>query len=825
MFRHYLITTLRHFARHKLYSFINIAGLSVGIACAIFILLFVHDELSFDKWIPGSSNLYRVEVTFNIQGAAPIRAAQTLIPLPRVMKEQIPEITAMTRLVPEPETVRVGTQRFAQPIAFVDPNFFDVIKLPLVAGDAATALARPESAVLSESAARKFFGDVDPIGKTLTISGSGILCDPQDQACLTAVHPVTVTAVMKDLPHNTHLDADVILPNTSQADELPAAWREQQWTGTNGSYGYVTLAPGADPETVLAKLPPVLDRSIDAGSMRGSELVEVSLTPFSDVHLTSDNYGAMKPPGSWTIVSGLVLIALLIVLLACFNFMNLATARATLRAREISLRKTVGAHRLQLIVQFLGEALLMAVASLALALGIVEILLPAYNAFLNRPISFLTLTEWPMLAGLLGGTILIGLLSGLYPAFILSSFRPAVGLRTSKAGQSGSGWLRTALVIAQFAVSIALGIAATVVFSQIRFAHRVDLGFDRSGVVIMRGVSKLGPSARESLSRALKAHPGITAVGLSDAVPFDLFNASNIPVRVQGNPQDVAAHIINIDPEFQSLYGMRLLAGRLLSTEHGEDIFSSGPFSGGQEASGRNVLINEAAARRFGYTAQAAVGKTIVANGSQVTIAGVTADLKLDGLKESVIPSIYAYYPGRYTFLSIRVQASGLSESLSFIDDTWRSFAPDSAIQRAFLSDTFEKLFRADEEQAALFGLFVFIAVFIACLGLFGLAAFTAERRTKEIGVRKVFGAHTVQILRLLLWQFSVPVLIANVIAWPLAFYYLHNWLETYAYRIFLSPLYFLAAGASALAIAWLTVLVHAMRIARSSPVNSLRYE
>ena len=536
----------------------------------------------------------------------------------------------------------------------------------------------------------------------------------------------------------------------------------------------------------------------------------------------------MKPPGNWTTVYGFAVIALLIMVVACFNFMNLGTARATLRAREISLRKAVGATRPQLIVQFLGEALLIALIALVIALALVEVLLPLYDAFMDRPITFNYLADWPLLLAILLAAIVAGLLSGVYPALVLSSFQPAAVAKTSTSTHSGSGWMRMALVVSQFAVSIGLGIAAIVVFSQISFARHVDLGFERDGVVILRDISKLTASAAHSLAQRLKANPEIVDVALSNAVPFDLFNVGNIPIHIQGRSESVATGIIAIGPEFPSLYGMRLLAGRLLSATHGEDAFSSYPFFPLKPDvdAGHNVLINREAARRLGYSPEEAVGKTLVGgNGGHVTIAGVLGDSKLDGMRESVAPAAYGVSTNSYTLLSVRIHGARISETLSFIDQTWRTFAPGSAVQRYFLSDAFDNLLKSDETQGVVFALFVGIAILISCLGLFGLAAFTAERRTKEIGIRKVFGARTRDVIRLLLWQFSLPVLIANAIAWPIAYYYLHHWLESYAYRISLSPLYFLTAGAVALLIAWVTIFAHALRIARASPIIALRYE
>jgi putative ABC transport system permease protein len=831
LLRHYLVAASRNLIKHKLYSFINIVGLSVGLACAIFIVLFLRDELSYDRWIPGSSNLYRIELTFHLADRPPWPATTAPFPLLRTMQEQIPEVKATTHLLPEPMTVTVGNRQFFETVAVVDPNFFQVIRLPLVEGDPASVLAQPESIVLSQSVARKYFGDIDPVGKSVTVTGSGILCDRSDAACLTAAHPLTVTGVLRDLPANTQLAVDLLVPNSSQADELPRGFREQAWTSTNGVYNYIVLAPGADPETVLTKLKPILARTVNTSQVSGvgvNELEEFHLTRFWDVHLTSDNNGGMKPPGNWRTVYGFAVIALLIMVVACFNFMNLGTARATLRAREISLRKTVGATRPQLIVQFLGEALLMSLVSLVIALALVEILLPVYDAFLNRPITFNYLADWPIVLAILVVTIVTGLLSGVYPALVLSSFQPAAASKTSTSTQSGSGRMRMVLVVSQFAVSIGLGIAAIVVFSQINFARHVDMGFDRDGVVILRDMSKLTASAANTLTQALKVNPEIVGVALSNAVPFDLFNPANIPIHIQGQSQSVTTHIITISPDFPSLYGMRLLAGRLLSAARGEDAFSAYPFfpQTPDVDAGHNVLINREAARRLGYSPEEAVGKTLVAgSGGHVTIAGVLGDSKLDGMRESVAPAVYGDSPNSNTLLSIRIRGARISETLGFIDQTWRAFVPGSAVQRYFLSDAFDDLLKSDKTQGVVFALFVGIAILISCLGLFGLAAFTAERRTKEIGIRKVFGARTQDVVRLLLWQFSIPVLIANAIAWPIAYYYLHHWLESYAYRISLSPLYFLAAGAIALAIAWATIFAHALRIARASPIFALRYE
>ncbi len=824
MFRHYLITAARNIFRHKLYSFINIAGLALGLACAIFVILFIRDETSYDKWVPDSTRLYKLETLTHVPGRPPTDSSSVPFPVPAAMKEEIPEVTAATRLIREYMTMTVVNRQFLQGVDVVDSNFLQVIRLPLVSGDPATVLARPESLVLSEDTARKFFGDANPLGRTVTVAKAN--CDGADAAaCQGATTTLKVTGVLRNVSTNSQLVADALMPNTSIADRENQQ-RKEDWVSPR-YYGYLALAPGADPQAVIAKLAPILDRGASAKlrslglSVRGSQLFAMHLTPFADVHLSSagltDN---MTPAGSWITVYGIAAIGLLILLIACFNFMNLATARAMLRAREISLRKCVGASRGQLIAQFLGESVLMALCALALALAIVEILLPVYDSFLERPIAFHYLDDWPLSLTILSVAIAAGLISGSYPALVLSGFRPATVLRTNNSGQAGTGRLRTILVVLQFAVSIGLGIAAIVVFMQISFARNIDLGLRQSNIVALSAF-ELTPSKRESLAQTLRSYPGVVATALSSAVPFMSDNALGV-AQLPGQPDLISVNKIMIDPEFPRLYDIPLIAGRLLSESHGEDTLSDWTV---QANEGHNVLLNVAAAAGFGYTPQQAVGKTIIYSGNHVNVVGVVGNVKMEGAREPVKPTVYFNDQYGTWMLSVRLDGRDIPGALTFIDKTCRAFAPATSFWRYLLSDSFGTLYRSDEKQGELFGICVAIAILIACLGLFGVAAFTAARRTKEIGIRKVFGARTRDILRLLVWQFSIPVLIANVIAWPVAYYYLNHWLERYAYRITLNLVYFLAAGLTALSIAWLTIIAHSVRIARARPIDALRYE
>jgi len=828
MFRNYLTVALRNIVRHKLYSFINIAGLAVGLTCAIFIILFVRDQLSYDRWIPGTENLYRVENTLNLPGKPPEQNAKTPFPAAQAMLDQIPEVQARTRLaLRSSKTVLVGNRQFPERIAVVDPNFLQMIRLPLVAGDPASVFAKPESAVLSETTARKYFGNESPIGKTIVISGQR--CDESYQNCQVEQQALVVTGILRDLPHNTQFKAEVMVPNTSAAYLVNKEMRES-WAWLS-SWSYVRLAPGADPNVVTAKYRTVIDHMLDPAKRmsvrgRGSDMLVPYLTPFADAHLSTDRFGGMTPPGSWTIVYGFSAIGALILLIACFNFTNLATARAMMRAREISLRKVVGAKRRQLIVQFLGEALVTAGVALALALALTEMLLPLFDEVLALPIEINYLRDWQLLSMVAGTAMVAGLLSGAYPALVLSGFRPASIMRGNGSTGQGAGRTRTALVVLQFAVSIGLGIAAAVIFAQISFARGLDLGFRKNAVVIVN-TDAIPPNTVDSLALRLRTNPNITDAATSQAAPLG-GGDNNISAHAPGASSSEEFTLLPASPDFMTLYGIKLLAGRLLSERLGGDGVTPEQLHG-KNVQPFNVLINATAARRMGYSPQGAIGKTLTLDAlgkANVTIVGVVADVKQHGPKTAVSGTMYMYWRSfPLGNLSIRIREGREREALSLIDRTWHAFAPSTAIQRHFLDDDYNKQFLPDERQGTLFGIFVGIAIFIACLGLFGLAAFTVGRRTREIGVRKVFGAHVRDLVVLLLWQFSIPVLIANLIAWPIAWYYLHGWLQGFAYRITLSPVYFVGAGLVALMIAWTTVFVHALRVARANPIHALRYE
>lgn len=827
MLRHYLTVAARNLARHKLYSFINVLGLSVGLTCVIFVVLFARYELSYDKWIPGTENLYRVDSTLLMPGKAPLNLAGSPYPVGIAMRDQIPGVTGMTHISPETLTLTYGDRQFLETRGdFVDANFFALVHLPFVEGDPRSALSQPESVVLSESAAKKYFGGIDPMGRTLITAFEA--CPNNGPACEGKTVSLRVTGVVRDLPHDTQLTGSVFIPSTSQANPDVSSQVSGMWFYIH-AYTYITLAPSLNPAAILAAMPAILDQDMtgtmrDSGfAGRGSQAYAIHLTPFTKVHLGSSRWtGGMTPTGSRQTVYGAVIIGMLILLVACFNFINLATARATLRAREIGLRKTLGGTRRQLTVQFLAEALLLGLLSLACAVAAAEVLLPVFNGFLQQSMVLDYTRDWRLDLMIIGIAVTAGLVSGIYPALVLSSLRPVVALHAHGGGLKRPGGLRDALVLMQFAVSIGLGIAAIVVSRQVNYARNLDLGFKPDNIIVIEG-NDLGGQREEALAETLRANPGISQVGLSAFLPFGT-GALTARLQVAGQPSVMTLNLLPIGPEYPRTYGMALRAGRMLSTTRGDDRFSNTASN-----TGRDILVNVAGARRLGFSPLQAVGQTILFNAvgvrDRVHIVGVIADAKTQGALQPVAPTVYLYWPDYPMDFSVRLRPGSIPQTLAFIDRTWHAFEPMNAIQRSFLSAHLEQLYRPDQRDGAVFGVFVIIAIVIGCLGLYGLVVFTAQRRTKEVGIRKVSGARIADIMRLMLWRISVPVMVANLLAWPVTYYYLHRWLEGYAYRISLSPLYFVAAGGGALLIAWATVYANTLQLARASPVHALRYE
>ncbi|EED31747.1 ABC transporter, permease protein [gamma proteobacterium NOR5-3] len=812
MFLNYLKIALRTIGANPLFSVINILGLAIGLACCIIITVFVNYELSYDKHWDNADRTYRVTRDFF---GNDLKLARIAPPIGPLLQDDFSEIEDMTRIFqPGPLNITHGSETTVEEgIVIADRNVFEFFNLEFVAGSRDSALATPNNMVLSERAAHRYFGSEDPIGKSLNLMG-------QVEA--------TVTGVFKDLPENTHMAFEMVasiqaVPGFMGADELT------NW-GSNNYFTYIRLPAGYDPQRLSSRFDDFLvkHRGVDAPS--GTALGMQRLT---DIHLTSNRDSEWRTNGSLSTVYTFSAVAMVVLLIACVNFMNLTTARSTQRAREVGIRKVVGANRGQIIRQFLGESVLLTAFAMLLAVALVELVLPPFSAFLEKPLSFSPADPQTLLT-LVVGTGLVGLLAGSYPALYLSHFRPVDVLKGAASG-SGSAMLRKTLVVFQFATSIALLIATGVVMAQMHYAKNLDLGFDRSRNVVMSLPYFVDLyEIYDPLRTEMETHPGIESVVYSSRVP-SMQNLDGSGYVAQGK-QMVMDNILamadlKVDAHWFEHYGVTFLAGR---TFRPNELRPEEP-SDDKPVTQAWVILNESAARRFGWSPQEAVGKVIVQPLSRELdrlvnreVIGVIPDLYFSSLHDERKATIYSEPHTRYgRRLSVKLAPGNPQAAIAHMESVWKRVLPSDPISWEFLDDRFDARYRAEGKQAKLFGVFSAFAIFVATLGLFGLASFTTERRTKEIGIRKVMGASVADIVILLTTDFTRLVVIASVIAWPLAFYAMSQWLTRFAYAAPASEWawLFIAAAFGALIIAWLTIAYQAGRAALTRPVSALRYE
>ena len=812
MLSNYLKIAWRNILGNPLFSAINIIGLAIGLACCIIITLFVRYETSFDQQWENSDRIYRVTRDFfsnNLQLAA---VAPPVAPL---LKQDFPEIEDITRLLATGQaTIGRDEQSFTEEnMAIADSNVFDMFGLRFISGNAETALVRPTDLVLTEKAAQRYFGDEDPVGQTLRF---------MDQV------DVTVTAVIEDLPDNTHF-AFELLGSMAAVPMLMGPDQMENW-GSNNYYTYLRLPANYNPDDLESRFPEFLDKHRGEGDSEGNAL---RLQRLTEIHLKSNLDGEWQANGSSSVVYTFSAVALVVLLIACINFMNLTTARSTQRAREVGIRKVVGAKRSQLVIQFLGESILLTALAMLLALAMVELVLPFFAAFLEKPLTFSAIDP-VVLPVLLGGLLVVGLLAGSYPAFYLSQFRPVQVLKGNASG-SGSTWLRKALVVFQFATSIALVIATGVVIAQTEYARSIDLGYDRSRnlVTSLPFFADLWETY-EPLKAELEAHPDILSVVYSSRVP-GMRNLDGSGYIVEGTQVTMenlhGLSDIKVDYQWFDHYDVRFLAGRAFrENERRIEVPSEeNPVTKGA------AILNESAARRFGWTPQEAVGKIIRQPMSRELdqfvdreVVGVIPDIHFASLHNAMKATVYAEPNGNYgRRVSVKIAPGNPDAAIEHFESVWNRILPAEPARWEFLDDRFDALYRSEGRQAQLFGMFATLAIFVAILGLFGLASFTTERRTKEIGIRKVMGASVRDIVLLLTSDFTKLVLLANVVAWPVAYYFMNNWLNRFVYKAPFSEWawLFVAGAIAALAAAWLTIAVQAGNAARSRPVLALRYE
>jgi putative ABC transport system permease protein len=826
MLRNYISAALGNIGRNGAYAAITILGLAVSFAAAILIGLYLRDELTFERFIPGHERVYRAEVDLTLPGAKTQTLDQTTATVAGDLRLGFPEIERIARIQAGSAVIKIGDAAASEPVIWADPGFFKVMPYPVLAGDADAALEAPDGLVLTREAARKFFGQEAPIGRVLMVNTAfEVQGLPEDEnRLMRTFHPMRVMAVLQDLPSNTHIRAQVFgsarAPHSMIAldDRHPSPFNSNELT-------YLRLKPGVSADSVRERLPAFADAHYRPKGAPAT--LRLRLMPVTGLHFTAKSqYEALRPTGDPKVDAGVAGEGVLVVLIAAINFVTLMTARASRRAVEVGVRKALGAGRRDLFVQFMGEAVIYVVIAMAIAVVLTELALPSLNAFLQRRLVFDYAGDPGLLGAIVGAALLTALLAGIYPAMVLSAFRPATALKGS--ASAGSAMARQALVVAQFAIVISLILVTATVYRQTRFALHDALRVDTSQLVLIE------TPCDSAFRRALPDLRGVEGVSCGSFAALSIGMSSNEVVMPDNSMRTVS--MAATDVGFFELHGLKPLSGRFPSRAHGEDVVLQRPGAGPEQQP--SIVLNESGARFLGYARPAdAVGKTIkwmrwsaappgalpAARSSQVV--GVTPDFTMGSIRTAISPSVYYVDPPSSRIVVAKLNGAALPDTLKAMDGLWRRTGHDRPLDYVFESARVQALYRDVITQCAAIAVCAGLAVVIACLGLFALAAFVTERRTKEIGVRKAAGASTGDIVRLLLWQFTQPVLWASVIAWPAAFFAMDWWLHGFAYRVDLPPWLFLSGAAAAAAIAWATVSAQSWRSARARPATALRYE
>ena len=806
MLRNYARLFARHLARQKGYAFINVAGLGVGMAAFVIITLFIVGELAYDQHHPHGDQIYQVQLDAAVMEQELITASAPAV-MAQAFIDEFPEIIDATRINgPSRLLVANGERRFYEEGYFqADSSVFDFFTLPLVQGEEATALNRPYTILLSEATAQKYFGDVNPVGQTLRIDNR---------------RDYEVTGVFRKDPRNAHFAPDLVASFLSNP-----RWDDTMWLN-NSFMTYVRLAEGADVAALQAKMPAAvqkfvggeveqfLGQPLEAARANGFRYDWV-LQPLPTLYLHNTADDQIGRAGDIRYVYLLGVIALFVLLIACINFMNLATARATGRAREVGLRKVLGSERPQLVRQFLMESVLTAGLGMGVATGLVVLALPAFNEIADVQLGF---APWVAVA-MVGIAVATGLLAGVYPAFVLSRFQPVVVLKGSFARSTKGQWLRSGLVVGQFVISITLIIGTLVVFQQMQFLQDRDLGFAADQVVVLPIETAEGRRSFPTFRSEILTHPNVIDAAASGILPGDhIHNTTGF--RSEDMPQDqvMIAAFGEVTDDYVETLGLEIVAGRDFDEAYATDA--------------EGWLLNEAAAREMGYTPEEAVGRRVMRpfggpdnTDRWGTVVGVLADAHYESLHREIRPVIFGHADQNQFYLPVRVAPEQLTETLAFLEAKWTAFQPGFPFRYYFMDDDFQEQYAQEARLSQVFTLFASLAILIACLGLFGLASFVTTARTKEIGVRKVLGASVTSIVGLLTKEFTLLVGVACVLAFPLGYFAMSRWLDAFAYAVPLSAWVFVGAGMAALLIAWLTVAYQSIRAATADPVRALRYE
>jgi len=809
MIKNYLKSTLRNITKHPFISFTNIFGLTAGLTCCLLIMIYIVNERSYDRFNINADNIYRVtRIFYSDDGAESLHTGSVAPPFGPLLKNAFPDIEKITRLLPKPGTTvqykgKVVNEKGA---FFADENTFDFFTVPVLEGDPHKALFEPYSVMLTEDMTKKYFDGADPMNKTLRLDGSK--------------HEYKVTGIYKSFPVNSHLHPQMLLSfNTLRDSAVYGEKLLQTKYNHNAFYTYLLLPKNYNITAIEKQLPDFLDKYVHLpnrpANTKTSKLTALSFQKLTDIHLRSHLDTEIEENSDIKRVYIFSAVALFILLIACINYMNLSTARSVLRAREIGVRKVVGARKKEIVTQFLSESVLITFIALFLALLLTGSSLPFVNKFSGLALSGGGLMHWQLLLPILALPFIIGLISGIYPALFMSSFMPVKVLKGLLRTGSGNISFRKVLVVAQFSISIILIVATTVVYQQLQYVQNKALGFNKDHVLTMNFDFAL-MNQYEAFKTDLLKNPAIKVVGRSSYVPSDrLLSASGASVIQNGAMQPIKLDLkfIDVDYDFLKTYDMPLAAGRSFSREFSTD--------------NKNYLLNEAAVKALGWQdAQNAIGKDIKYGDIQGKVIGIVKDSHFESLHQNIIPLLYSMSPyNYYQKISIKIDGRNVRSAIVALTDTWRKYLPESPFEYTFLDERFGQLYKAEQLQGSLFTIFSCLAIFIACLGLFGLASFTITQRFKEIGIRKVLGASVPQIMMELSKDFLKLVLIAAIIAVPVAWYSMNKWLLDFAFRINIQWWVFVIAGAIALIIAFATVSFQSVKAALMNPVKSLRSE
>ena len=817
MFKNYLVVALRNLLRHKGYTFIVLSGLALGMAPALMIALYVQSELSYDRFRPHSDRIYRILRETRWPSGRTQWSTGQKGALASALREDFGDVEDATRFWAVSSWVSSGDTGFKQRFCLADKNILEFFGIEVLYGDPESVLSEPSSVVLTQEMAQKYFGTENPIGKVITA-----------ERLYFGRVDLKITGVLADMPSNSHFRFDFITATPTDYIRREQLWDDWKKHGiTTPAHTYVRLAKGVSASAIERKLPDLLAMHLGPG--RGEHKSTENLyylQPLNRIHLYSGLDYGYHPGGRGDIQDLYLLISIgaFVLIIACINFMNLATARATNRLREVGMRKAMGAKRHQLITQFLGESVFLSGLAMWLALSIAALLLPYFTMFVGGGLSLDLITNSTVPIWLIGIALFSGLLAGSYAAFFMSGFQPAGALRGISKTGSSAVWFRKSLVVLQFAIATLLIICAFVAYQQLEFINKKDLGFDDEHVLVMPVFdnTQLMKAEKGALSKKYEIvkqeflkHPNVLMATASRGIPGGLGSGSYAPTLTTDNDREIEVRMFDVDVDFIRFFDLKLVSGRSFSDR---DALS---WRGNSEIS---YILTETTAGMLGW--EDPIGEALRGRGhqSQGRVIGVIEDFHLD-LRRRMEPVVLTVSAVRLRFLSLKIRTEALIETMSFLKATWRRFVPDRPFNYHFLDERIDSLYRKEVRHGQMFGIGALLAIFVACLGLLGLASFTAEQRTREVGIRKVLGASVVSIVALLAKATLKWVVIANAVAWPLAYYLASNWLQRFAYRVDLGVEPFFWGGCAVLFLATATVGYHALKAATAEPVASLKCE